>query len=94
MASRMQASVRRLVILSLKAFLRLEKFYSAAVELPAKGAAAGLLASLGLCPAQRPAFSGPAVPVPVPVAVSGPAPGPTQQLACKCVGNAAAHQHH
>lgn len=52
-ASRMQASMRRLIILSLKAFLRLEKFYSAAVDLPARGAAAGLLHSLGLAHAPR-----------------------------------------
>lgn len=51
------ATVRRVAIFSLKTFLRVEKFYSAAVELPAKGAAINLLVALGLISRRPPSFA-------------------------------------
>lgn len=92
----MQASVRRLVIMSLKAFLRLEKFYSSTVDLPARGAAAGLMASLGLSAPRRPAFSG----SPVHVATPPQDPDPASSSASSCglhspkgAGMPPPHQH-
>ncbi|KAK9810554.1 hypothetical protein WJX73_000248 [Symbiochloris irregularis] len=56
-ASCAHAAKRRLVIFSLKTFLRMEKWYTAAFDLPARGACFSLCVALGLMRRRAPGFA-------------------------------------